>query len=67
MAQQSNSGLDLLMFEISGSHTIRQPTDGLLWASDQLVAEAGTYTTQNKDKRRMPKLSEYIRTRDPRN
>jgi hypothetical protein len=29
----------------------KQP-EGLLWTSDQLVAEAATYTTRNKRKRR---------------
>jgi hypothetical protein len=35
------------------THTIRQRHPvGLLWTSDQLVAEAATYTTHNKHKRR---------------
>ena len=51
--QQLNSGLGRLNFEVSRSHTIRHTyAVGLLWRSDQLVAEAATYKTQNKYKRR---------------
>jgi len=46
--QQPKSGLDLLVVEISRSHT---QTVGLLWTSDQPLAEAATYTTNNKHKR----------------
>ena len=45
MARQPNAGLGHLIFEVS--HTIRHSSPiGLLWRSDQLVAEAATYTKQ---------------------
>jgi hypothetical protein len=43
MALQSTLSLVLLCIEVSYSHTIRH-TVVFLWASDQLVAEASTYT-----------------------
>jgi hypothetical protein len=46
VARQPNSGLGDLIFEVS--HTIRPSRPiGLLWRSDQLVAEAATYTKQS--------------------
>jgi hypothetical protein len=39
-------GFVLLFIEVSYSHTIRH-TGGLLWTSDQPVAEASTYTGQH--------------------
>jgi len=41
------------LFGVSWSHTYRH-TVGLLWTSDQPVAEASTYVWQNKDKRPCP-------------
>jgi hypothetical protein len=54
VAQHSNKGLGCLVVEVSRSHTIRHlpQTVGLLWTSDQLVAEAATYKTHNKQKGR---------------
>jgi hypothetical protein len=51
VAQQPNSGLGRLVVKVSRSHTIRytQPV-GLPWTSDQLIAEAATYTTNTRDK-----------------
>ena len=43
-SQQPHSGLGRLIVVVRRPHT--QPV-GLLWASDQLVAEAATYTTHN--------------------
>ena len=61
MAQQPKLGLGRLFFQfLDHTHPV-----GLLWTSDQLVAEAATYTTHNKHKiRNIHALSE-IRTRDP--
>ena len=58
VALQPNLGLGGLTVEVSRSHTIghTQPT-GLLWMSDQPVAEAATYTINNKHKRRISMLS----------
>ena len=54
VALQPNSGLGLLIFEVPISHTISHTHPvGLLWRSDQLVAETATYTTHNKPKRRI--------------
>jgi len=52
VAQWPNSGLGRLIVKVSRSHTIRHThtqlhTIGLLWISDQLVAEAATYSTQS--------------------
>ena len=53
VAQQPNSGPGRLTVDVSRSHTIRHIHSlGLLRPSDQLVAEAATYTTHNKHKRR---------------
>jgi hypothetical protein len=53
VALQPNSGLGHLAVEDSISHTIRHKRPvGLLWMSDQLIAEAATYTTHIKYKRR---------------
>jgi hypothetical protein len=46
MALQPKSGLGLLYIEVSLSHRIRH-TVGLLWTSDQPVAEACTCTGQH--------------------
>jgi len=52
VAQQSNSGLDRLIVEVYRSHTTRRTHPvGLLWTSDQPVAEAATNITHNKHKR----------------
>ena len=53
VAQRPNSGLGHLFF--CGFEIIRNRTHtqaGLLWTSDQLVAEAATYTSHNISKRR---------------
>jgi hypothetical protein len=52
VAQHPNTGLDRLVVEVSRSHTIRHipQTVGLLWTSDQPVAEAATCKTHNKQK-----------------
>jgi len=59
VAQHPNTGLGRLIVEVSRSHTIRQTsqTVGLLWTSDQPVAEGATYTTHNKHKGRTSMLS----------
>jgi hypothetical protein len=49
-------------FEVSKSHTYRH-TVGLLWTSDQPVAETSTYTGQHK--RETLHAPSGIRTRDP--
>ena len=55
VAQQPNSGLRCRIIELSRSHTIiHKHRVWVLWANDQLVAEAATYTTQKKEKRRTP-------------
>jgi hypothetical protein len=52
-ALQANSDPCRLIVEISRSHAIRHTHPvGLLWMSDQLVAEAATFTTHNKHNRR---------------
>ena len=53
VAQQRNSGLGRLIFEVSVSHTARhtQPV-GLLWTSDKFVTEAASYAAHNKSKGR---------------
>jgi hypothetical protein len=38
---------------------------GLLWTSDRLVAEAATYTTRNKHKRRTSMPSEALKLAMP--
>jgi hypothetical protein len=60
MAQLPKSGLGRLIVEVSRSHTIRHTHTraravGLLWTSDQHVAEAATYTTHNKHKKQTSK------------
>jgi hypothetical protein len=53
LALQPNSGLGRLIVEVSRSHAIRHAHPlARLWKSDHLVAEAATYTTHNKHKRR---------------
>jgi hypothetical protein len=49
----ANSSLGCLIVEVSRPHTIRHtnPVE-LLWTSDQLVAEADTYTKHSKHNRR---------------
>jgi hypothetical protein len=59
VVQQAKWGAGRLIVDVSRSLTIRSThTVGLLCTSDQLVAQAATYTTQNKHKRRtfMPSL-----------
>jgi len=57
--QQAKSGLGLLIIKFYRTYTIRQTNThthtitfgvGLLWASDQPVADAATYTTHKKHK-----------------
>jgi len=49
VTQQPNSGLGRLIVEVSRSRTIRNTYPaGLLWTSNQPVAEAATYTTHNR-------------------
>jgi hypothetical protein len=64
VAQQPKSGLGRLIVEVSRSHTIRHThthkhthTVGLLWTSDQPVADATTYTTHNKHEGRVSMLT----------
>ena len=45
--QKPKSGLGRFIFYVSRSHS---PPAGLLWRSDQLVAEVATYTTHKKYK-----------------
>jgi len=45
--KQLKSGLGCLNFKVSRSHTGPPGVVGLLWMSDQLVAEAATYTKHN--------------------
>jgi hypothetical protein len=53
VVQQPNSGLDRLIVKAFRSHTTRHTQAvGVLSTSDQLVAEAATYTTHYKRKRR---------------
>jgi len=61
-----------LVVEVSRSHTqlyiythTRTQPVGLLWMSDQPVAEAATYNTHNKLKRRTPKSSLGFETAVP--
>jgi hypothetical protein len=51
MAVQPHSGLGHLIFEVPRSHTNAHSV-GLLWRSDQSIAEAVTYATHNEHKRR---------------
>ena len=44
-------GQGFLIVEASRSHSDTPYSVGLLWTSDQLVAEADSYTTHNKHKR----------------
>jgi hypothetical protein len=54
LAQRPNPHLDPLILEVSRSHTIRQTNPvTLLWTSDQLDPQTATYTTHNKNKRRI--------------
>ena len=53
MALQPTSALGRFIVEVSRPHTIRHPYPiGLPCTSDQLIAEAFTYTTHNKHERR---------------
>ena len=63
VAQQPNSAPDRLTGEVSRSHTNRhtQPV-GLLWANDQLISDAATYTTHNTHKIRTSMLSAGFET-----
>jgi len=52
MVQQLNSGLSSLTVEVSRSHTVRHTqTVAITCTSEQLVAEAAPYTTNNKPTR----------------
>ena len=42
LALQPNAGHGLLIPKVSRSHTMTQQSVGLLWTSDQLVAETST-------------------------
>jgi hypothetical protein len=54
LARQPYEGLGRLFIDVSRSYTIRHTNPvGLLSTSDQLVADATTYTTHNKHKRRI--------------
>ena len=56
VAQKPNSTLGCLIVKVSRSHTQtigHKHLVGLLWTSDQLVAEVTTYTTHNKNKSRI--------------
>jgi len=46
------SSLGRLTLELSRPHTQKKQSVGLFWTSDRLAAEAATYTTYNKHKRR---------------
>jgi len=50
-ARQPLIGQGFLIVEALRSHSDTPHSVGLLWTSDQLVAEADTYTTHNKHKR----------------
>ena len=53
VSQQTTHGLNCLMVEDSKPHVIRHTHSvGLLWRSDQPIAEATTCTTRNKHTRR---------------
>jgi hypothetical protein len=55
VAQQPKSNLGRLVFEVPRTHSIRHPHQvGLPGTSHRSVAEAATYTTRNKHKRRTP-------------
>jgi len=52
VAQQPNWGVGRLIVDVSRSLTIRNTHQvGLLWTSDQLLAQAATYTSHNKHHR----------------
>jgi hypothetical protein len=57
LAQQPLVGQTFPSIEVSLSHSDTPHSVGLLRTSDQLVAEAATYTTHNKHKRRTSMLS----------
>jgi len=74
VAQQPKSGLGRLVVEVSRSqldthtHThTRTHTVGLLCTIDQPVAEAATYTTNNKYKRRISMPSDGFKRPDRNN
>ena len=53
VTQQPNTGLGSIAVEVSRPYTVTHThTVELLWTSDQFVAEAVTYTTNNIHKRR---------------
>jgi hypothetical protein len=67
-AQQPKLGLGRLIVEVSRSHIIRHTHPvGLLWTSDQLDAEAATYTTHNRHKRRTSMTPEEFEPTIPAN
>jgi hypothetical protein len=63
VAQHPNSGLNRLTFDVPRSLT---PV-GLIWTSDQLVAEAYTYTTREITQETNIQAVREIRTSDPSN
>jgi hypothetical protein len=48
VVQQPKSGPGCLIADVPRSHTIRHTLGKTVWTSDQLVAEAATYTTCKK-------------------
>ena len=69
VAQQPNSCECRITVEVSRSHThtLRHTYSvGLLRASDQLVAEAGTYTTYNQHNRPCPQRDSNSRSQQSR-
>jgi hypothetical protein len=67
VAQQPNWGVGRLNVDVSRSLTIRgtHPV-GLLWTSDELVAQAASYTLQQTQETNIHTII-VIRTRDPSN
>jgi len=57
MALRPNEGHGLLILEVSRSHTDAPQSVGLLWTSDQVVAETSTcqHTTLTADKHPYPR------------
>jgi hypothetical protein len=68
MALQPTLSLVLIRIEASQSHTIRH-TVGLIWTSDQSLAEASTYTGQHNIYTQETNIHALsgIQTRDPSN
>jgi hypothetical protein len=51
VAQQPKSGIGRLLLEVSRSHSDTRQSVGLLWTSDQSVAETSTWQHTNTHKR----------------